>query len=135
MVSRRFDRTKQKTNHARALRREATPWERKLWAYLQSAQVEGVSFRRQHPLGPYVLDFYAPSVALAIEVDGGQRGNDIGVSTDRRREEWLRNRGITVLRFWNSDIVENIEGVVEAIRLVVLEHRKSGASAPRVSSP
>ncbi len=132
----RFDRTRRKTCRARVLRRETTSWERKLWVCLLSAQVEGVSFRRQHPIGPYVLDFYASSVSLAIEVDGGQHGMAAGKLADRRRDEWLRNRGITVLRFWNSDIAENIAGVVEAIRLEVLERRRSGAiPTPRDSSP
>ena len=136
VVPRRFDRTKQKTFRARRLRRDATPPERRLWGCLASAQVGGVSFRRQHPVGPYVLDFYAPSVFLAIEVDGGQHGRDAGSRVDRRRDAWLRIRGITVLDFWNSDIAENIADVVEAIRLEVFERRKSGAiPTPRDSSP
>ena len=128
----RFDRTPRKTKRARRLRRDATPWERKLWSCLCAAQIEGISFRRQHPIGPYVLDFYAPSISLAIEADGGQHARKIDGLADRRRDAWMHDRGIIVLRFWNSDISQNIEGVVEAIRLAIQERRRSNeASAPR----
>ena len=131
----RFDRTTQKTERARRLRREATPSERKLWACLESAQIEGVSFRRQHPVGAFVLDFYAPSLSLAIEVDGGQHGTHSGTLADRRRDARLRARGITILRFWNSDIMDTIEGVVETIRCAILERRKAGAGTATRSPP
>ena len=133
--ARRFDRTQQKTGRARRLRRDATPWERKLWCRLQSAQVEGVSFRRQHPIGPYILDFYAPSASLAIEIDGSQHGMPMEQRLDRRRDVWLCNRGIVVLRFWNSDITENIEGVVETVRLAILDRRKSDTALTTRSPP
>ena len=131
----RFDRTKLKTDRARRLRRAATPSERKLRSRLQATQVEGVSFRRQHPIGPFVLDFYATVISLAVEVDGGQHGMLKGELVDRRRDAWLRKHGIIVLRFWNSDITENIEGVAETIRLAILERRTSDAAPPTRSPP
>jgi very-short-patch-repair endonuclease len=68
----RFDRTPEKTHRARSLRANATKAERKLWRRLKSKQIEGLKFRKQHPIGPYILDFYCPEVKLCIEVDGGQ---------------------------------------------------------------
>jgi very-short-patch-repair endonuclease len=96
------------------------PAERILWSKLRSAQVEGTSFRRQHPIGPYVLDFYCPTLSLALELDGGQHGNPERNDKDRARDAWLRARGIQVLRFWNSDIFSNLDGVLEEIRRVIL---------------
>jgi very-short-patch-repair endonuclease len=123
----RFNRTDVKTKRARKVREDATDVERRLWAKLRSAQIEGASFRRQHPAGNYVLDFYCPALRLAIELDGGQHA--ISPTRDRVRDEWLERRGVTVLRFWNSDVVENLPGVLETIAAKVL-HLKSGGTTP-----
>jgi very-short-patch-repair endonuclease len=83
-----------------------------------------MAFRRQHPIGSYVLDFYCPALGLAIEVDGGQHGDDAARARDERRTRWLSSKGITIVRFWNNDVFANFEGVlteivraVEALRL------------------
>jgi very-short-patch-repair endonuclease len=122
--ARRFNRTSEKTGRARSLRVSATLAERRLWSCLRAAGVEGASFRRQHPAGSYVLDFYCAELRLAIEVDGGQHAFPRHAAVDRRKDDWLRRNGITVLRYWNSDIMENIDGVVEDIRLAIVEARK-----------
>ena len=115
----RFNRTKIKTSRARRLRRDETEVERRLWRRLRGAQIDGASFRRQHPAGNYILDFYCPALCLAIELDGGQHRE--AASRDRQRDEWLAQRGVTVLRFWNSDVTENLSGVLEVIAAKVSE--------------
>jgi very-short-patch-repair endonuclease len=112
----RFNRTKEKTSFARRLRRDETDVEARLWSKLRRAQIDGHSFRRQHPAGPYVLDFYCAELRLAIELDGGQHNETPQQTRDARRNEWLRGQGVTVLRFWNSDVTSNLLGVSETIK-------------------
>ena len=83
--------------------------------------MEGHSFRRQHPVGRYVLDFYCAPLALAVELDGGQHGEPAVLKRDVRREDWLKGKGIRVLRFWNGDVMNGLDGVLEAIRREVLQ--------------
>jgi very-short-patch-repair endonuclease len=109
----RFNRTKVKTKRARRLRCDGTDVERKLWHRLRNGQIGGAQFRRQHPVGDYTSDFYCPALRLAIELDGGQHA--LTGTRDKARDEWLRRRGVMVLRFWNSDVIENIAGVLEVI--------------------
>ena len=117
----RFERTLEKTEKARRLRRDSTLVERRLWYRLRNGQIDGHRFRRQHPVGPYVLDFYCPRLRLAIELDGGQHNFSGESERDRRREFWLAARGITVLRFWNSDVIANMAGVLEKISILASE--------------
>jgi very-short-patch-repair endonuclease len=117
----RFDRTPAKTQTARRLRRDSTIVERRLWYRLRSGQIDGHWFRRQHPAGPYVLDFYCPRLRLAIELDGGQHNFAAEISRDQRRDTWLAERGVVVLRFWNSDVIENMTGVLEKIAMTASE--------------
>jgi very-short-patch-repair endonuclease len=91
------------------LRRDATKAEKKLWYLLQRGQMAGLSFRRQHPLGKYIIDFYCSPLKFAIEVDGGQHNELAHQAHDERRSQWLRGKGVTVLRFWNNDVLQNIE--------------------------
>jgi very-short-patch-repair endonuclease len=104
---------------ARRLRKDATSPERTLWSRLKGAQIDGASFRRQHPLGPYVLDFYCPALGIVIELDGEQHGHQANAARDRQRDAWLVERGLRVLRFWNEDVRTNLAGVVEDIFLAV----------------
>ena len=124
----RFSRTLSMTSRARRLRNEITKAERKLWNTLRRDQLEGFHFRRQHPVGPYVVDFYCPSIRLALEVDGGQHNYDKRQNRDRRRTRWLESRGITVLRFWNNDITENLEGVWSEIARVAVSLRSNNVT-------
>lgn len=100
------------TQRARRLRKDMTETEKKLWWRLRREQVSGLNFRRQHPMGPYVLDFYCPSIQLAVELDGGQHNFSAAQRKDEHRTNWLNAKGITVLRFWNNDMMGNIEGVL-----------------------
>ncbi len=111
----RFSRTVAKTARARRLRRAMTDAEAKLWSHLRGGQMRGLSFRRQHPKGDYVLDFYCAEVRLAVEVDGGQHGLPATAAHDRGRTNWLVQNRITVLRFWNHDVLTNVAGVIEEI--------------------
>ena len=126
----RFDRTGLKTLRARNLRRNFTDVEMKVWQKLRNRQL-GVDFRRQHPAGNYVLDFYAPSVRLAVELDGEQHAQATTIASDRSGTRWLDERGVTMLRFWNSDVVQNVPGVLEVIAAKVAELQLSGMTPTR----
>src|SRR5947207_546713 len=100
----RFSRTPQKTERARSLRQTMTNAEWKLWYVLRGAAM-GVSFRRQHPIGPYFVDFYCAPLKLAIELDGGQ--HHAQAAKDEVRTRYLNAMGVEVLRFWNIEVTEN----------------------------
>ena len=101
---------------ARALRREPTPPEFRLWLLLRQ-KPEGLKFRKQHPLGPFTLDFYCPAVKLVVEVDGDSHGMGDNPARDRRRDAWLQERGLRVLRFDAAEVMRDVESVVTAILL------------------
>ncbi|EOB1944684.1 DUF559 domain-containing protein [Escherichia coli] len=101
-------------SNARDLRRNLTLQERKLWRYLRSRRFSDFKFRRQHPVGSYILDFACCSARVVVELDGGQ--HDLAVAYDSRRTSWLESQGWTVLRFWNNEIDCNEETVLENIR-------------------
>ena len=103
----------QPTLRARDLRKNATRAELTLWDQLRNRQVRGVRFNFQRPIGPYICDFVARTPKLIVEVDGGQHA--LNVETDARRTAFLKMRGYRLIRFWNNDVLENIEGVVAAI--------------------
>jgi very-short-patch-repair endonuclease len=99
--------------HARALRKNLTDAESRLWGALRRRQLKGVRFRRQVPIGPFVADFACLSAKLIVELDGGQHA--ARVLDDARRDEWLAERGYRTLRIWNNDVFGNIEGVLATI--------------------
>ncbi len=98
------------------LRNSLTPAEAKLWSLLKNSQIEKRKFRRQHSVGPYVLDFYCPSEKLCIELDGSVHFTDGGYEYDTARTEYLETLNVRVMRFENKDIFENTEGVLEEIK-------------------
>ncbi len=100
---------------ARYLRREMTKAEMRLWHFLRRKRLLGLKFRRQHPFGPYVLDFYCPELALAIEVDGSQHGKMRGRKHDQERDAYLARHGVMVLRYWTADVLRDVDGVVNDI--------------------
>src|SRR5258707_3697725 len=104
---------------AHLLRKESALTERKLWAYLRSNKLNGVNFRRQHAIGPYITDFCAIKEKLVIELDGSQHLNQ--EEYDQERTEYLRSQGYKVIRFWNNDVMNNIEGVILAIQYAMEE--------------
>ncbi len=101
------------TERSRELRTNATPAERALWRHLSNRKLAGVRFNRQVPIGPFIGDFVARSAKLIIELDGGQHG--MRTAEDARRTAFLESRGYRVLRFWNNEIRENMEGVLAMI--------------------
>jgi very-short-patch-repair endonuclease len=101
-----------KTNLARQLRKHSTNAERKLWRCLRARSLAGIKFVRQQPIGPYVVDFVCRERRLVIEVDGGQHADN---KRDAIRDQWLAERRYRVLRFWNNEVLENIEGVWDTI--------------------
>lgn len=101
--------------NARNLRRNQTEAEKKLWSKLRHRQFHGIKFRRQHSISPYIVDFYAESKKLAIELDGGQHAKKTNIEKDKDRSSALKNMGIHVIRFWNNDVLKNIDGVLEAL--------------------
>jgi very-short-patch-repair endonuclease len=100
---------------ARELRREMTPAERRLWQALRGNVLEGAHFRRQHAIGPYILDFYCAKARLAIELDGGSHLEQ--EQYDEERTNWLESeKGMRVIRFSNQDVQRDLDSVIEAIR-------------------
>ena|SRR5438045_3244572 len=126
----RFNRSAIKTSRARDLRRDSTDVEMKLWQKLRNRQL-GVDFRRQHPAGSFILDFYAPSLGLAVELDGGQHADAAQIKSDDARTRWLAQHGVTVLRFWNSDVLGNLSGVLEVIAAKAAELKDTGVAPVR----
>ncbi|MBV9053735.1 MAG: endonuclease domain-containing protein [Hyphomicrobiales bacterium] len=110
-----------RTPRARALRGDATPAERRLWRALRLVELPDGHFRRQAPIGPYFADFAHHSLRLAVELDGEQHGQNLGLRRDARRTAYLNEQGYRVLRFWNHEIAENLDGVVETILAAVAE--------------
>jgi very-short-patch-repair endonuclease len=101
--------------NARVLRKRLTPQEVKLWVKLRELKGLGFHFRRQAPIGRYIVDFVSFGSQVVIEADGGQHGMPVGARTDSVRDDFLRAQGFEVLRFWNSDIDQNLDGVMEGI--------------------
>jgi very-short-patch-repair endonuclease len=106
-------------HRAGELRKEPTPAERKLWAYLRGLSEDGIHFRRQHAVGPYITDFCAPRRKVVIELDGSQH---LGQREyDEERTAYLSSRGYKVIRFWNNEVLRDIEGVILSIRRALEE--------------
>jgi very-short-patch-repair endonuclease len=108
-------------DRARALRKTMSDAERMLWHALRARQIEGARFRRQHPLGKYVVDFVCLERRLVVEVDGGQHTEDDQVAHDVRRDRWLEAEGFRVLRVPTAEVYGNIAGVVDTIWAAVQE--------------
>jgi very-short-patch-repair endonuclease len=105
---------------ARKLRHELTPAERKLWAVLRGDQLNGASFRRQHAIGPYIADFCSIKAKLIIELDGSQHLEQ--EEYDAERTKYLETQGYKVLRFWNNEVLNNLDGVILAITYALEEN-------------
>ena len=121
-------RSGEKKTFARHLRLNMTDAERHLWRQLRERQVLGSKFRRQHPVGPYVADFANIEAMLVVEVDGGQHA---GSTEDITRTRFIETSGYRVLRFWNHDVLANIEGVMEVIRSALAENRPHPSLPPQ----
>ena len=117
-------------SRARELRSNMTDAERRLWTALRRKQIAGHRFRRQMPLGPYIVDFFCPALRLIIEVDGGQHTDS---PADEQRDLWMESQGFQVVRFWNNDVLQNLEGVIA--RLAAICQERGRAEAPQPPPP
>jgi very-short-patch-repair endonuclease len=102
---------------ARRLRSNQTDVERLIWSRIRDRQLSGLKFRRQVPIGRYVVDFVCKEAALIVELDDGQHSSITKYDADRTR--WLEQHGWRVLRFWNNDVIENLSGLLEVILATV----------------
>ncbi len=101
-------------SNARTLRSQQTEAEQRLWYHLRAHRFLGLKFKRQKPMGLYIVDFVCLEQRLIIEIDGGQHAEQIDY--DQRRDAWLRSQGHTVLRFWNNEVIQQLDEVLEQIR-------------------
>jgi len=108
---------------ARTFRRHMTPPEVRLWIQLRGKRLQGLKFRRQHPIGPFILDFYCVEARLAVEVDGQTHAHPDPIDHDRRRTLWLHKQGIRVVRLAAEDVRTNLEGVLGFLARTALERR------------
>ena len=112
-------------HRARELRRQSTAAERKLWKLLRN-RGSSVKFRRQYPIGPYIVDFYSPELALVIEVDGDSHAGEEAIQYDAERERYLTERGLRVKRFLNRDVMDDLASVIDDLKRCMdstLSHR------------
>ena len=101
------------TERPRALRKHLTDAEQRLWRKLKRRQLAGMKFRRQQPIGPYIVDFVCLERRVIVEVDGGQHAEQ--VPYDAHRTRWLETQGYRVLRFWNNEVLAHTQAVTQAI--------------------
>ena len=98
---------------ARLLRKISSDAEQRFWLHVRDRRLAGYKFRRQVPIGPYVVDFFCESAGLIVELDGGQHAEQRRY--DERRDAFLREQGYSVLRIWNNDVMENMDGVLSVV--------------------
>jgi len=101
-----------KLRNAKAMRHLPTDAEKKLWRLLRSRQLDAFKFRRQVPIGSYIVDFVCHEKRVVVEVDGGQHAEN---PTDAERDRWLQTAGYRVIRYWNNDVLKNPNGVLESL--------------------
>jgi len=114
------------TTRAKELRSRITDAERHLWYFLRHRYF-GCRFRRQHPIGPYIADFACVDLRIIIEVDGGQHA--VQSAYDASRDQFIRDQGFIVLRFWSNEVLTNTDGVLDVI-LRTIQERKAPPSCP-----
>lgn len=126
--------TREQTERARHLRRKATPAEVLLWRHLRGGAM-GASFRRQHPIGPYFADFCCTSLNIVIELDGGQHAER--ADYDAARTAFLERKGYAVIRFWNNDVTEGLDGVCDQVKWLIRQRQfeQQNPTAPLPASP
>jgi very-short-patch-repair endonuclease len=108
--------SQQRRNKAKLLRRTMTRAETLLWRYLKAGHLEGLSFRRQAPMGPYIVDFVCHAARLVVEIDGETHDFEERLRGDQARDAWLASRGYAVQRSTNDEVLKNLEGVLIVIR-------------------
>jgi len=122
------------TRRARGLRQSQTPAEARLWSKLRNGGLAGFKFVRQEPIGPYFADFLCRERALIVEVDGATHSTDEELAHDARRSRFLEEKGYTVLRVLNTEVMNELDGVLEAI-LLALEQRPAAGLIPPAPHP
>lgn len=115
---------------SKELRQKQTEAEKTLWFKLRDRQLDGAKFRRQHCIGSYVVDFTCLEKKLIIEIDGGQHNQTSTKDNDEQRTQWLEAAGYHVMRFWNSEVLQNTEGVLEKIRELLRQKRHPHLTSP-----
>jgi very-short-patch-repair endonuclease len=113
----------------RRLRSNLTGPETRLWSRLRARQLQGLKFRRQHGIGPYIVDFYCPEQSLVIEVDGDSHADADQIVKDQLRDRYFQSLGLRVIRYINDDILKNLDGVLEDLA----QRLSSGSTSPRPS--
>ena len=96
-----------------------------LWRALKELPIDGSHFRRQAPIGPYVVDFFCPAKRLILEIDGGHHNEDDTAERDRNRQQWLEGEGYRVVRFWNSEITTDLNAVLERVYIELYGSREA----------
>ncbi len=119
---------------ARSFRKKPTEAERRLWSELRNRELVVFKFRRQHPLGKRIVDFYCEEAKLAIELDGSGHSNDLKLEDDLDREIELYEKGVRILQFTNTDVFENLDGVLNFI-IYTIDPEKSLWAEPSVPKP
>lgn len=117
---------------ARALRQRMTDAERLLWRHLRNRELGGWKFKRQYPVGPFIVDFICVEKNVVIEVDGGEHAEN--EEQDLQRSAYLNKMGYRVLRFWNNEVLQETEGVLETI-FGMLANDKQNSPSPQPSPP
>jgi len=126
-------RADRRTPLARRLRRQTTDAERKLWQHLRQWPERAAHFRRQATIGPYFADFACHSNRIVIELDGGQHAHGVQACDDVIRDAFFKSRGYRVVRFWNHDVMKNLEGVLTLIANAIEEKSPPPLTPPRRS--
>ena len=114
----------------RELRRNQTDAERALWAKIRNKQFWGMKFFRQYSFGSYILDFYCPEKKLAVELDGGQHNQPEGREYDTVRTNYLNAHGVEVVRFWNNEVLGEMDGVLACLELRVVSQKRNPSCPP-----
>jgi very-short-patch-repair endonuclease len=111
---------------ARRMRKEPTPAEQTLWRVVRNRRLAAFKFRQQHTFGPYILDCYCPAARLVVELDGDSHTDEEAKKRDAERTAYLERRGLLVLRFWNIELAENEDGVIDRILAECANRTTSG---------
>ena len=101
--------------NAKEMRSDMTPAETKMWRILRGKRFQDLKFKRQVLIGNYIVDFLCEDKKIIIEIDGGQHNEELNIQSDKNRTRYLENNGYKVLRFWNDEVMKNIDGVMEVI--------------------
>ena len=121
----------QSLQRARKLRQASTDLEKRLWFHLRCGRLHGLKFRRQHPVPPYIVDFCCVAARLVIELDGSQHGPE----ADLIRTHFLKRRGYRVLRFWDNEVLKDLDAVLEVILATAIQRTLTPTPLPKGEGP